>query len=429
LQLHCILAYQTVESYLMKTVIFSLLLGLGVISNAMAAGDVDAGKNKSAACAACHGVTGHNASPNFPNLAGQHADYIVKQLKAFKDGDRKDAMMAPMVANLSAQDMADLGAYFASQDRNGETAAQDSNGNDSAVVAVAEAHIPDALAGKGLYELGDASRNIGACIGCHGKEGNSEVLIYPNLAKQHSAYIEKQLGDFKSKARIDVVMNQFAGAMTANDIADMGAYFADTKAVAHLKAKKVVVALASASEIKAGETKAAMCVACHGVKGNSGIAIYPKLAGQNAAYIAKQLADFKAAALSGGKEGRNDPVMNGMAQGLSEQDMIDLGNYFSAQTAPKATGEVNTLGRKLYFGGDAKRGITACVACHGVDGKGMGQAAFPAVAGQHVEYLTAQIAKFRSKERNNDKSSMMRKISKKLKTKDIEALTQYMSSL
>lgn len=415
----------------MKTVIFSLLLGLGAVTNAMAAGDIEAGKTKSASCTACHGATGHSAGPTFPNLAGQHADYIAKQLKAFKDGDRKDPMMAPMVGNLSSQDMADLGAYFASQDRTVKAAPESSTGSSPVAVLTAAAHTPDALAGKGLYELGDASRNIAACVGCHGKEGNSEVLIYPNLAKQHAGYIEKQLRDFKSKSRTDFTMNQFAGAMTEEDIADMGAYFSDTKAVANLKAKKIVVALASSKEIKAGEAKAAMCVACHGVKGNSAVPIYPVLAGQNASYIAKQLADFKASAISGGKEGRNDPVMAGMAQPLSKQDMLDLGNYFAAQTPAKAKvdTEVNTLGHKLYMGGDAKRGIAACVACHGVDGKGMGQAAFPAVAGQHVDYLTAQLAKFSSKERANDKSSMMRKIAKKLKAKDVEALTKYMSSL
>jgi cytochrome c553 len=80
-----------------------------------AAGDPAAGKTKAQLCAACHGMTGKSATPQFPNLAGQHAKYMVKQLKAFKSGERKDPVMAPMAAPLSPQDMEDVSAYFASQ--------------------------------------------------------------------------------------------------------------------------------------------------------------------------------------------------------------------------------------------------------------------------------------------------------------------------
>lgn len=80
-----------------------------------AAGDAEAGKGKSAACAACHGANGVSAAPIFPNLAGQKTDYLVAQLKAFKSGERKgasSAMMAPLAAGLSEQDMMDLAAFY-----------------------------------------------------------------------------------------------------------------------------------------------------------------------------------------------------------------------------------------------------------------------------------------------------------------------------
>ena len=89
----------------------SLVLSVG----ANAAGDAAAGKSKSAVCAACHGATGTSANAIWPNLAGQKEAYLVKQLKAFKSGARKDPMMAPMVASLSDQDMANLAAYYSSQ--------------------------------------------------------------------------------------------------------------------------------------------------------------------------------------------------------------------------------------------------------------------------------------------------------------------------
>ena len=125
----------------MKRVIVSLMFGLGVLSTANAAGgDVEAGKTKAATCAACHGPTGISAIDMYPNLAGQHADYIVKQLKAFKDGTRQDPVMAPMVAALSDQDMADLGAFFAAQ----STGAANS-GTPAAETAAVEAPVEQAV--------------------------------------------------------------------------------------------------------------------------------------------------------------------------------------------------------------------------------------------------------------------------------------------
>ena len=182
----------------MKHILISLILTLSSINIAVAAsGDADAGKTKAATCAACHGSNGIGASDSYPNLAGQHADYIVKQLKAFKAGDRKDPLMSPMAAPLSEQDMADVAAYFSALPRDGGSQDTGSADAGSAVSTAPVAYVPNPAAGKSLYELGDASRNIGACIGCHGSEGNSEVLIYPNLANQHPEYIAKQLMNFK----------------------------------------------------------------------------------------------------------------------------------------------------------------------------------------------------------------------------------------
>ena len=89
----------------------SLLLS----ASAGAAGVAAAGKSKSAICGACHGADGNSANPLWPKLAGQHAPYLVKQLKDFKSGARKDPVMAPMAAPLSDQDMENLAAYYASQ--------------------------------------------------------------------------------------------------------------------------------------------------------------------------------------------------------------------------------------------------------------------------------------------------------------------------
>jgi cytochrome c553 len=408
----------------MNKIIFSLILVVTSINIAFAAaGNADAGKSKAAMCVACHGANGISASDAYPNLAGQHADYIAKQLKAFKGGTRVDPIMAPMAAGLSVQDMADVGAYFSSLPRSGASASTSkAEVSSTAVVQASASYVANASAGKSLFELGDSSRSIGACIACHGKEGNSEVLIYPNLAKQHAQYIEKQLHAFKDKSRTNYAMNQFAGAMSDEDIADMGAYFSDTKAVANVKVKRVAAVAVITEAAIAGKAKAATCAACHGADGNSLVPMYPKLAGQNAEYITKQLKEFKSGV-------RKDPVMAGMAAALSEQDMTELGAYFASQKPTAGNGSNSSLGQKLYFGGDVSRGITACIACHGTSGKGMAKAGFPAVENQSVEYLTTQLTKFRTGARDNDRNSMMRNITKRLKKKDIEALTQFMSSM
>ncbi len=97
------------------TVLMAAVAALLVCAHAQAGGDAAAGKSKAASCGACHGPDGNSTNPLWPKLAGQHAPYLVKQLKAYKSGERKDPLMSPMAAGLSEQDMMDLAAYYASQ--------------------------------------------------------------------------------------------------------------------------------------------------------------------------------------------------------------------------------------------------------------------------------------------------------------------------
>ena len=98
----------------MKSLLLSIATGLFLVSTVANAADIEAGKAKSAACAACHGGAGISPTPVWPNLAGQKEQYLLAQMKAFKDGTRQNAQMAPMVAALSDEDMANLAAYYAS---------------------------------------------------------------------------------------------------------------------------------------------------------------------------------------------------------------------------------------------------------------------------------------------------------------------------
>ena len=183
--------------------------------------------------------------------------------------------------------------------------------------------------------------------------------------------------------------------------------------------------------IEAGKAKSQTCVACHGADGNSLITQYPKLAGQHEKYLEKQLKDLKLGMTSGGKQGRNEPVMGAMAMPLSEQDMADLAAYYASLPISNNSTPENVVeeGKVLYTAGDAERGVTACIACHGPRGNGTELSGFPKISGQHAEYIKAQLEKFRDGNRNNDMNAMMRDVAKKLTDAEIDTLSKYVGGL
>ncbi|OLQ95753.1 cytochrome C [Vibrio ponticus] len=198
----------------------------------------------------------------------------------------------------------------------------------------------------------------------------------------------------------------------------------------------IVSLLASCSvwaqgSIEAGKAKSQTCVACHGADGNSLLGMYPSLAGQHAKYIEKQLKDLKLGMTSGGKQGRYDPVMSGMAMPLNEQDMADLAAYYASLPLAHNTTPENVVeqGKNLYAAGDAERGIAACIACHGPRGNGTELSGFPKISGQHADYIKLQLEKFRDGNRNNDMNAMMRDVAKKLTDEDIDVLSKYVGGL
>lgn len=183
--------------------------------------------------------------------------------------------------------------------------------------------------------------------------------------------------------------------------------------------------------IEAGKSKSQTCVACHGADGNSLITQYPKLAGQHEKYLEKQLKELKLGMTSGGKQGRNEPVMGAMAMSLSEEDMADLAAYYASLPISSNSTPENVVdeGKVLYTVGNAERGVTACIACHGPRGNGTELSGFPKISGQHADYIKAQLEKFRDGSRNNDMNAMMRDVAKKLTDADIDTLSKYVGGL
>ncbi|MFZ5602602.1 MAG: c-type cytochrome [Pseudomonadota bacterium] len=189
----------------------------------------------------------------------------------------------------------------------------------------------------------------------------------------------------------------------------------------------------AAGDATAGQAKAAVCGACHGADGNSMVPNFPKLAGQGERYLVKQLQDIKSGA-------RQVPEMAGITPGLSDQDMADLAAFYAGQKVKVGAADpaLVELGQKLYRGGSAEAGVTACAACHGANGLGMPEAGFPALSGQHSTYIETQLKAFRAagredaegKRRTNDgETKMMQATAARLSDNDIKALSSYLSGL
>jgi cytochrome c553 len=180
-------------------------------------GDPQAGAAKAAVCGACHGLTGNSVNPQWPNLAAQHHQYIESQLHFLKTGARVAALMNPMAANLSDQDMADLAAYFEKQKPVG-----------------LEANPQDLELGKKLYRAGDAARGIPACSACHGPDGRGNGQAkWPQIRAQHADYVVNQLINYAEQKRYNEVTTQagqgammvtIAKRMTAQDMAAVANY-------------------------------------------------------------------------------------------------------------------------------------------------------------------------------------------------------------
>jgi cytochrome c553 len=191
-------------------------------------GDAEAGATKAAACAACHGVDGNPADPQYPRIAGQSEHYVARQLALFKSGERATAMaalMQPYAMPLSAQDMRDIGAYFATQTPGAGVA------DDTAIASGPYAGMAFYQVGEQLYRRGDAQRGIPACMACHGPAGRGNPgPAYPQLSGQHADYTARMLQAYRdglvlgSGEHANDVMSQVAADLTDEEIQALASY-------------------------------------------------------------------------------------------------------------------------------------------------------------------------------------------------------------
>ena len=189
-----------------------LIMSLLAAVSANAAGDAaKAATSATQVCAACHNADGNSAVALYPKLAGQHPEYITKQLNNFKSGERKNAIMSPMAAPLTPEDMVNLGAYFGSQTP--KTGTAKSNGVGSA--------------GEKIYKGGIPGIGVPACASCHGPTGAGIPVQFPRLSGQHAEYVATQLKNFRSGDRANdgaKMMRTIAAKLSDQEMAAVADY-------------------------------------------------------------------------------------------------------------------------------------------------------------------------------------------------------------
>jgi cytochrome c553 len=193
-------------------------------------------------------------------------------------------------------------------------------------IACHNPHAPKIAAGAAAV-AGDAAagrKRAVECSGCHGAQGISANDTWPNLAGQHPAYLARILGAYRSGDQKDVVMTPIAHGLAKDDVQNLAAYFGG------LSCKSAPAAVAPA-EAEAGRALAKNCAACHGETGVASNPAWPKLAGQKPGYLANALKAFRAGL-------RKDPMMAGIARGLSDADIANLAAYFASQSCESASG-------------------------------------------------------------------------------------------
>lgn len=198
-----------------------------------------------------------------------------------------------------------------------------------------------------------------------------------------------------------------------------------------MKLKNLLVAFVSAlfllavGDPKSGESKVAVCSACHGADGNSVVGLWPSLAGQNEKYLLKQLRLVKSG-------DRVIDSMVGLLDNLDDSDLEDISAFYASKK--NKVGQVEEskleLGRKLYYAGNLEKGVPSCSACHSPRGLGNGPAAYPLLSGQQPDYVAKALKDYRSGARiNEDPSKIMAAIAYKLDDTEIEALSSFVHGL
>lgn len=327
--------------------------------------DVTDGKGVAqASCASCHGVNGIATAKGVPNIAGQRAVYMHRELLVYKAGGRGNTPMNNAVKYLSDDALLKVAAYYASLD------------------PAQPARSPKSTASPAKSDPVSAGKAAAAaCAGCHGETGISKTPGMPSLSGLDPKYLVTAMTAYKSGNRKNDMMKGLVAALSETDMNNIALFFATQKPG---KAQTP----ASGNQA-AGKTAATACAGCHGESG-AGSATAPALAGQDTQYFAAAVRSYKDGS-------RTDPIMKGIAESTAETAIKDIAVYYANQQP-----QVPNVRIPLTTVAIAQR----CDRCHGVDGNSMDPRA-PALASQRVEYLQNVLRAYQKGERKSTAMSAM----------------------
>jgi len=336
-----------------------LLMGCGERSAAPTAPAADLVSGRSLAeadCAGCHDLSGRGAAPGIPHLAAQLEEYLIDSMRAYRVGERFHAALQDLTAHMSAADIRDVAAYYASL-----APLEGTNGTQARESALSP------------YQQGEAAAAV--CDACHGVAGNSTIPGIPSVAGQQPLYFAAAVQAYLNGSRDIATMESTLRGLSKIDIENMALYYAS-----QTPAQREAPAVGNAM---AGEPLSAQCGGCHGAHGVSHDAATPSLAGQDAQYLVSATKAYR-------DQTRHHDVM---LADSSEEEIENIAAFYAVQTS-RAAENGQTSAQDL---------IDRCDRCHGGEINN-GTMAIPKIGGQDQEYLARALRAYRD---NRRESSMM----------------------
>jgi cytochrome c553 len=349
-------------------------------------------------CNGCHDKDGMSRNPDVPFISGQHATYLESAMRAYLIGDRQHQTMRSAVFDLEVSERQYLAEHFANLNTPWKDKAASSHQGGAKI------NKQDIRAGQTLSR---------PCVGCHGKDGNSVKEGVPSLAGLQPEYFIPALKSYRlGKRQGAAIMKNFKLSLSQREIQQLAAFFAAQKRQRSPLGKRLKASDAS-------DELAHRCLGCHGKNGNSTHPAMPSLAGQNAAYLVKAMQTYR-----DGK--RENKMMTGIAQGLSDEAIQRNAVYFATRTPMILTTQsaTQTGSKKFDPLGDGEKLAASCNSCHGDKGNSK-TPGNPRLAGLSEDYLQSAITHYRDGDRQH---TMMQMLTRYLSDTDIEKIALYYAS-
>lgn len=348
------------------------------------------GEQLAQACFRCHPASGEIINRAYPQINGLGTGYLISALFAYQSGKRQHDDMQQTLRDFNAQDLKDLAAYYG-----------------SLATAWKKVWIVDSTQQQKtdpqLIAAGQALAH--SCFSCHGETGNSHTQGVPSLAGLSQQYIISALQGYFQGSRSNEIMQVFKHAFDKDKITSLAAYFAS-------QSRQSAPAAKSGNVAKGKKLASRRCIGCHGKQGNSLVARFPTLAGQNAGYL-------RQATLAYGNGKRDNELMKQAIAGLSQQDITNLAAYFAEQT-PAVPDKPATRDSADPMQA-AKSAATPCFGCHGDDGNSE-LPGTPNLSGLQPGYLKNAIQQYQQGDRQN---ALMKDFTQRLPSEELDLIATY----